>query len=197
MKVRILPPQPLAYVFVLGLAIAVACQAPGTASSSPSAVSTRDAGSIDCPSGKAARAGLQNFGAYIGTWDANRPHDPTVASDYVIGIVPGHVSVRCSTDDFVVVEQLHPRFQAPAGTAVRVALTELPDDSEKVYDHTHPACRVLQYRSHQLAQQLGADDPDGRVDIVFTSESIAYNSAAVTTIVLDLGDRLGADARSC
>ena len=160
-------------------------------------MSTRDAGSVDCPSGKAARAGLQNFGAYIGTWDANRPHDPTVASDYVIGIVPGHVSVRCSTDDFVVVEQLHPRFQVPAGTAVRVALTELPDDSEKVYDHTHPGCRVLQYRSHQLAQQLGADDPDGRVDIVFTSESTTYNAAAVRTIVLDLGDRLGVDARAC
>jgi hypothetical protein len=171
------------------------CVAPG-GGGAPS-VTTYDPGSVQCPDGKPPRAGLQNFGAYIGTWDANRPHDPTVTSDYVIGIIAGHVSVRCSTDDFVVVEQIYPQFQAPAGTAVRVALTELPDDSEKVYDHTHASCRVLQYSSQKLARQLGADDTDGRVDIVFTSESTAYNSAAVKTIILDLGDRLGADARVC
>jgi hypothetical protein len=182
--------------FLLAVVLA-ACQAPGFASASPAAVTTRDPGEVACPDGKSAKAGLQNFGAYIGTWDANRPRDPTVTSDYVIGIIAGHVSVRCSTDDFVVVEQIHPQFQAPAGTALRVALTELPDDSEKVYDHTHASCRVLQYSSRKLARQLGADDTDGRVDIVFTSESAAYNSAAVKTIILDLGDRLGADARAC
>jgi hypothetical protein len=85
----------------------------------------------------------------------------------------------------------------PAGTAVRVALSDLPEDSDKVYDHTHASCRVLQYRSQLLSQQLRAADDDGSVDIVFTSETSTYNAAAVKTIVLDLYDKLGADTRAC
>ena len=174
-----------------------ACSPPGLAQAPPAAVTTRDAGQVECPDGKPARPGLQNFGAYIGTWQHNRPHDTRVPTDYVVSTLQGHVAVRCSDDGFVVVEQIHSLFAAPEGLALRVALTDLPDDSDKVYDHPRQGCRVLQYRSQQLARQLGADDADGRVDIVLTSEGGTYYSGAVKTIVLDLFDRLGADTRGC
>ena len=175
----------------------VACELPGRGSSSGVAVATHDAGNVECPDGKSPRPGLQNFGAYIGTWQQNRPHDRAGSPDYAIGIVQGNVAVRCSNDGFVIVEQIHQLFASPAGVALRVALTDLPDDSEKVYDHLHPGCRVLQYQSKKLAQQLGRDDPEGRVGIVFESESGKYYSGAVKTIVLDLFDKLGADTRAC
>ncbi|HKW59125.1 MAG TPA: hypothetical protein VJR46_05155 [Candidatus Dormibacteraeota bacterium] len=172
------------------------CTLPGSVVASPAAVTTRDPGEVQCPDGTSARPGLQNFGAYIGTWQENRPHDTKVPTDYIIGTVPGRVVVRCSTDGFIVLEQIHPLFAAPAGQALRVALTEIPDDSEKVYDHVHAGCRVLQYQSQKLAQQLGADDTDGRVGIVFEGGGGAY-SGTVKTIILDLFDKLGADTRGC
>lgn len=175
---------------------AAACQLPGTASASPAAVITHDPGSVECPSGKAARGGLHNFGAYIGTWDGNHPRDPANNAVYLIGILSGDVEVRCSADGYVVNETMRPVFHSPEGQAVRVALTDLPDDSDKVYDHLHPGCRVMQYRSAKLARQLGADDRDGRVNIVFTSDGGTY-TGVVKTILLDLFDRLGADTRAC
>jgi len=93
-------------------------------SSSPSAASTHDPGNVECPSGKADRAGLLNFGAYIGTWQTNRSHDGALSSNYLIGIVPGYVAVRCSNDGFVIQEEIHPLFQSQAGQALRIALTE-------------------------------------------------------------------------
>ncbi len=197
-KVGGLPPQPLAIVTVLlSLLVASACQTPGRSFASPTAQSTHDPGNIECPDRKAARDGLTNYGAYIGTWQVNRRHDTAIPSEYVIGSIPGHVAVRCSSDDYVIVEEIHPLFQSPAGQALRVALTELPDDSEKVYDHPHAGCRVLQYRSQKLADQLRADDNDGRVDIVFESEGSAYNAGAIKVILMDLFDSLGADTRDC
>ena len=178
------------------IGVAASCVAPG-ASAPSAAVSTNEPANVDCPGGKPARAGLHAFGAFIGTWDASRPHDPLVASDYPIGMIAGHISIRCSTDGFVIVEHMHPMFQSPAGQALRVALTELPDDSERVYDHTHQGCRTFQYRSKVLARQLGPEDNDGRVDIVFRSDGATYNPASVRTIDLDLADRLGADTRGC
>ena len=74
----------------------------------------------------------------------------------------GRVEVRCSGDDFVIEEQIHPRDQAPAGSALRIALTDVPDDARKIYDHLHVACRTLQYASTKLARQLARDDPDRR-----------------------------------
>ena len=157
---------------------------------------TQSEGSVECPSGKPARGGLQNFGAYIGTWDGNHPRDPATNAAYRIGIVSGDVEVRCSSDGYVVSETMRPLFHSPEGQAVRVALTDLPDDSDKVYDHLHAGCRVMQYRSAKLARQLGADDRDGRVDIVFTSDGGTY-TGVVKTILLDLWDKLGADTRAC
>ena len=157
---------------------------------------THDTANVECPSGKPARAGLQNFGAYIGTWDSNHPRDPAHNGSYAIRIVSGSLDVRCSDDGYVVSETMRPLFHSPEGQAVRIALTDLPEDSEKVYDHVHSGCRVLQYRSAQLAHQLGADDVDGRVDIVFTSDGGTY-TGVVKTILLDLWDKLGADTRAC
>lgn len=182
---------------VLVCTAGVSCQAPGPTHSSPAAaVTSHDPGDVVCPDGRPARPGLQNFGAYIGTWQQSRPHDSRFSTDYAIGIVPGHVAVRCSNDGFVIIEDIHPLFAAPAGQALRVALTDIPEDSNKIYDHTHAGCRVLQYQSQNLARQLGADDADGRVNIVFDSGGGPY-SGTVKNIVLDLNDRLGADTRAC
>ena len=182
--------------FLLQLILA-ACNAPGVSRASSSPDSTHDPGQVDCPAGKPARSGLQNFGAYIGTWDANHEHDPQVPAEYAIGSIPGRVEVRCSNDGYVVVERIRPQLQSPAGQALRVALTDLPDDAEKVYDHMHAGCRVLQYTSARLAHQLGAEDNDGRVSIVFRSDGGTYNAAAVRVIDLDLFERLGSDTRAC
>jgi len=174
--------------------IGAACQAPGFASPAP--VKTHDPGSVDCPGGKPPRVGLTNFGAYIGTWDGNHAHDPARAGAYVLGVVTGYVEVRCSGDGYVVGETIRPLFRSPEGQALRIALTDIPDDSQQVYDHLHSGCRVLQYRSSKLARQLGAEDSSGRVDIVFSSDSGSY-TASVETILLDLFDELGKDTRSC
>lgn len=183
-----------AVVVLLGLS---ACQLPGRASASPAEAKAPTTAKVECPAGKPARDGLTNFGAYIGTWDANHVHDGQVTTEYVIGSIAGRVAVRCTDAGYVIVERITPRFQSPAGQALRVALTDLPDDAEKVYDHAHANCRVLQYRSAKLAGQLGAADPDGRVDIVFHSETAAYNPAAVRAIDIDVFDKLGADVRAC
>lgn len=173
-----------------------ACQLPGTTAPSHAPVGTHEAGNVECPSGKAARPGLENFGAYIGTWDSNHPHDPTHTGAYLIRIVSGSLDVRCTDDDFVVSETMRPLFHTPEGQAVRIALTDLPADSEKVYDHRHSGCRVMQYRSAELAHQLGQDDADGHADIVFTSDGGTY-TGVVKTILLDLWDKVGQDTRSC
>src|SRR5204862_8172963 len=143
------------------------------------------------------RSGLQNFGAYIGTWDANHVRDGQVTTDYVIGSIPGRVAVRCTDTGYVIMEMIAPQFQSPAGQALRVALTDLPDDAEKVYDHTHAGCRVLEYTSAKLAHQLGAEDNDGRVSIVFRSRGGTYNAAAVRVIDLDLFEQPVSDTRAC
>ena len=187
-------PFAIALALVLG---AGACQPPSAALHSASPSAGNGLTITHCPDGKPARAGLQNFGAYIGTWQANRPHSVQFPADYVIGTISGRVVVRCSRDGYVVVEEIRPLFDSPSGQALRVALTDVPDDGQKVYDHVHPGCRVLQYSSLQLAHQLGAVDSDGRVDITFSSGGTAYNSGAVNLIRLDVANSLGADAAAC
>jgi hypothetical protein len=189
---------PWALAMLIAVAFAAgACQPPAAALRSPPASPARSEGTIQCPEGKAARAGLQNFGAYIGTWQASRPRDVLSPSDYVIGTISGRVTVRCSSDGYVIVEEIRPLFDSPAGQAVRVALTDIPADGQKIYDHVHAGCRVLQYSSLELAHQLGAHDADGRVDITFTSDGAAYNPAAIKLITMDIGNALGADAIAC
>lgn len=184
-------------VRILLAAILVATIACTPSGNHTMAATTHGPDSVACPDGRHERTGLDNFGAYIGTWQTNRSHDAAQSSNYVIGMVPGYVAVRCSADGFVIQEEIHPRFQSPAGQALRIALSDIPDDSSKVYDHTHAGCRVFQYSSSKLAHQLGADDTDGRVDIVFEGDGGTYNPASVRVILLDLYDRLGADTRDC
>jgi hypothetical protein len=122
--------------------------------------------------------------------------DPETHADYRLGMVPGRVEVRCSADDFVIEEQIHPRDQTPVGFAIRIALTDLPDDARKIYDHAHVACRTLQYASPQLGRQLAENDPDGHVSITLESDG-TYNPASVTVIRIDVVDLLGGDSKRC
>jgi hypothetical protein len=185
-------------MLALACAALVACSAPRIASQpSPAAVNTRDPGRVGCPDGKPARSGLQNFGAYVGTWQANHLQAASSPPSYAIGSIAGLVQIRCSTDDFVIAEAIYPRNQSPAGQALRVGLTDLPDDSVKVYDHAHAGCRTLQYQSKKLAQQLGPDDRDGRVNIVLVSQTATYNAASIHVIYLDVLDKLGEDSDGC
>ena len=172
----------------------LACSVPGR---SAAAVATQQPGPVACPDGKPDRAGLANFGAYIGTWETAHRRDPSASSAYAIGTLPGHVTVRCSAHDFVIAEAIAPRNQVPAGLALRVALSDLPDDAVKVFEHVHTKCSTLQYQSRKLAQQLGPDDKDGRATIVFESQAPSYNAAAVNLILIDVLDSLGADTKGC
>ncbi|HKW72137.1 MAG TPA: hypothetical protein VJQ08_04860 [Candidatus Dormibacteraeota bacterium] len=174
-----------------------ACVQLGSIQHKPVAVRSHDPGQVDCPGGKAVRPGLKNFGAYIGTWEANHRRDTQFSTAYSIGMIPGRVVVDCSSDDFVVVEAIYPRYQAPAGQALRVALTDLPDDSTKIYEHTHTGCRTFQFQSKKLALQLGADDNDGRVAITFESQTATYNPASIYLILINLHDSLGQDTWGC
>lgn len=171
--------------------------APSRLAPQPPAVKTHDPGQVECPDGRSPRPGLKNFGSYIGTWDSNHHRDPQIGTAYAIGSIPGRVVVSCSQDDFVVVEAIYPRNQSPAGQALRVALTDLPADSTKVYEHMHSGCRTLQYQSKMLAHQLGPDDSDGRVDITMESQTATYNAASIYLILIDLNASLGKDRQAC
>ena len=144
-----------------------------------------------------ARDGLANFGAYIGTWQANHQADPSVPGAYRLGGAQGRIEIRCSPDGFVTAEKIFPRNQTVAGLALRLALTDLPDDARTIYDHVHRGCRTLQYQSTKLAHQLGADDRDGHVGFSLESDGPNYNPASVTLIRIDVTDVLGGDSRDC
>ncbi len=171
------------------------CRMPSLASKTPTPSPGPDTAAVVCPDGKPAHTGLSAFGAYIGTWQANHQRGPQ-GSDYTLGTVSGRVSVRCSPADFVVVEAIDLTFDVPGGRALQYALSELPADSKRVYDHTHPACRQLQYQSRRLASQLGAEDPAGLADIVLQSSTNTYISS-VAVVTLETATTLNSDARPC
>ena len=177
----------------MGCLVLVGCRTPGAPATAP----TAGGGTIECPADKQERTGLNNFGAYIGTWQANHRQVPESTAYYTTATVPGRVTVRCSTNGYVVVEEIRLMFHVTAGAAFQIALTELPADATNVYDHSHAGCRSLQYRSPRLADQLGADDRDGLADIKFQSDEATYNTASVSLIVIDVLDKLGADTGAC
>jgi hypothetical protein len=144
-----------------------------------------------------ARDGLVNFGAYIGTWQANHQRDAQVPGAYVLEGAQGRTEIECSADGFVIAEEIHPRNQTVAGLALRLALSEIPADGHAIYDHQHRGCRNLQYESATLAHQLGADDRDGHVGFSLASDGPSYNPASVTLIRIDVTDILGGDSRAC
>ena len=151
---------------------------------------------VGCPSGLPSQPGLTDFGAYIGTWQANHARIPQ-STDYVIAADLGRVGVQCDAADYVVAENFTLSFQVPGGRAVQFALTDLPADSRKIFDHTHPACRLLQYQSQKLAAQLQADDHAGLVDITLRSASRMYNLSAVSLVEVRIATSLGGDSQQC
>lgn len=179
----------------MGCLFLAGCRTPGA--SAPAATDDASTGPVSCPAGEPERAGLSNFGAYIGTWQANHRQVPQSESYYTSATVPGRVTVRCRNDGYVVVEEIRLMFHVTAGAAFQIALSELPADATRVYDHAHAGCRSLQYQSARLAQQLGAHDSDGLADIRFRSDGATYNPASVSFVMIDAFDKLGADRGVC
>ena len=168
---------------------------PGTGATS--AVVSPAAEAEACPARMPAHDGLTNFGAYIGTWDATHQPDPRKPGAFVLSVAPGRVEIKCSAAGFVIDEEIHPRDQTVAGLALRLALSEIPGDGRKIYDHTRHGCRTLQYESATLARQLGADDRDGHVGFSLESDGLTYNAASVTLIRIDVAGMHGGDSRAC
>ena len=150
---------------------------------------------IACPDGLGAQPGLTDFGAYIGTWQANHARIAN-SSDYIIAADSGRVGVQCDAANYVIAEDFSLTFQVPGGRALQFALTDLPADSQMIYDHRHAACRALQYRSRMLAAHL-SDDQVGLVDITLSSPSRTYNLSAVSMVVMRVAGVLGDDSRPC
>ena len=188
-------PRGLAAAVAL-ISLAAACTTSPFTPPARAAVEPPPAGHL-CPDGRTSAQGLSNFGAFIGTWQAEHQADARRPGAYVLAGAQGWVNVRCSANGYVINEEIHPLHQTPAGLALRLALSDIPDDSTKIYDHSHQGCRTLQYRSNKLARQLGADDRDGRVGFTFVSDGPAYNPVAISIIYLDTFDVLGADTRRC
>ena len=178
------------------IGVAAACSMSGSASTSPAPAQSAPVGHL-CPDGKTSGEGLSNFGAFIGTWQAAHRPDARHSGAYALAGAQGWVNVRCSISGYVISEEMHPLHQTPAGLALRLALSDIPDDSRKIYDHSHQGCRTLQYQSAKLARQLGADDRDGHVGFTFISDGPAYNPVSISVIYLDTFDVLGADSRLC
>ena len=139
-----------------------------------------------CPDGLPEQPGLTGFGAYIGTWQANHQRLPQSA-DYAFATGSGRVGVHCSVSNYVVGESITWKFRVPSGRALQFALTDLPVDSLKIYDHGHANCRTLQYRSAELAAQLPRDDRVGLVDITIEGSGVDLRIAST----------LGDDSRPC
>ncbi|HKC20438.1 MAG TPA: hypothetical protein VKE27_12510 [Candidatus Dormibacteraeota bacterium] len=172
-----------------------ACRTMPDLSRHPSPSPVLEAGVVACPDGLPAQPGLTDFGAYIGTWQANHARFPKT-SDYLIAADSGRVGVRCNAANYVIAEEFTLTFQVPGGRALQFALTDLPADSQKIYDHTHPGCRALQYRSGTLAAQL-IDDHVGLVDITLRSSSSQYNLSAVSMVEMRVAGSVGGDSRPC
>jgi hypothetical protein len=173
------------------------CRVPPAGLSRTTPLANHDASAVVCPDGKPAQPGLTNFGAYIGTWQAGHRPDPTSPSDYAIDLATGRITVQCSAAGFVTVEIISLTFQVPNGRALQFALTDLPADSTKIYDHTHPGCQNFQYRSHRLAQQLAGVDSEGLADITLASPSATYNRTAVSLVRIEVAGTVGDDSRGC
>lgn len=139
-----------------------------------------------CPDGLPQQPGLTGFGAYIGTWQANHQRLPQ-STDYAFATGSGRVGVRCSESNYVIGESITWKFGIPSGRALQFALTDLPVDAMKIYDHAHSECRTLQYRSAKLAAQLRHDDSAGLVDITVQGSGVDLRVAST----------LGDDSHPC
>ncbi len=178
------------------MGLVASCSTSAASSTSHGLAASPPAGHL-CPDGESSRDGLSNFGAFFGTWQLEHHLDAQHQGAYALEGAQGWVNVRCSASGYVISEEMHPLHQTPAGLALRLALSDIPEDSRKIYDHSHQGCRTLQYQSPKLARQLGADDRDGHVGFTFISDGPAYNPVSISVIYLDTFDVLGADTRLC
>src|SRR5690348_17500723 len=186
----------LAGLFAASCLLLAACRTMPDLAHNPGPSAAPDARLVACPDGLPSRPGLTDFGAYIGTWQANHPRIPQ-STDYAIAADSGHVGVQCNAANYVVAEDFTLTFQVPGGRAVQFALTDLPADSRKIFDHTHSACRTLQYQSNKLAAQLPTDDHLGLVDITLRSSSRTFNSSAIAIVAIRIATSIGDDSPQC
>jgi hypothetical protein len=186
----------LAGLFAVSCLLLAACRTMPDLSHNPAPSAAPEIGLVACPDGLPSQPGLIDFGAYIGTWQANHARIPQ-SGDYLIAADSGRVGVQCDAANYVVAEDFTLTFQVPGGRALQFALTDLPADSRQVYDHTHPACRSLQYQSKKIAAQLPSDDHAGLVDITLRSPSRTYNLSAISIMEVRIANSLGEDSRSC
>ncbi len=169
-----------------------------TTSTTPPATGVPSPGNVNCPDGKQPQPGLTRFGSFIGTWQALNHQDPKATASYAAARIPGHVGIRCSNDNHLIVEQLYLDQPTTADKALALAVAELPEDAKQLYDHPHPSCRTLQYQSQQLAKELGPDDPQGVIGIeLLNATSATYDPSAVGLAILDLLDAPGEDTNGC
>ncbi|HEV3405152.1 MAG TPA: hypothetical protein VG364_01020 [Candidatus Dormibacteraeota bacterium] len=186
----------LAGLFAASCLLLVACRTMPDLSHNPAQSAAPESELLACPDGLPSQPGLTDFGAYIGTWQAYHARIQQ-SGDYVIAADSGRVNVQCDAANYVVAEDFTLTFQVPGGRAVQFALTDLPADSRKIFDHSHPACRSLQYQSKKIAAQLPADDRGGLVDITMRSPTRTYNLSAVSTVDIRIATSLGDDSRPC
>jgi hypothetical protein len=131
------------------------------------------AGNTACPATIGSTAGYTLFGA--------------PAPDFNAGHPGASLLVRCATDGKVIVLQLDISPPAAAGQALAIARRQLPSDVQPVYDRVEPGCRDVQLQSATLATMLGADDPDGVVNIELESalaDGFQYDPGKVDTAVI-------------
>jgi hypothetical protein len=177
------------------LALACLCLVIGACQGPAAVLETKSAPAVlACADGKTVQPGLTAFGAYIGTWQANHQRVPQTA-DYAFVLTSGWVDVRCSANSYVVEEVISLKFQVPSGRALQFALTDLPADSKKVYDHVQDGCRTFQYQSHSLGSQLAKDDSAGLADV--TVGPPTGKSAAALEVVIDVGAIRDGASRAC
>jgi hypothetical protein len=131
------------------------------------------AGNVECPTTVGSAAGYTLFGA--------------AAADFNAGHPGSSLLLRCATDLKVIVIQLDQTPPVTAAQALARAERELPADVKQVYDKSDAGCGNLQFQSRTLATQLGADDPDGVVNIELESALATnqkYDPQQVDTVVI-------------
>ena len=152
---------------------------PSVAPSAP-ATKGRAAGNVTCPNTTSSGAAYTGFGA------------PVV--DFNAGHQGQNLLVRCSNDLKVIILQLDISPPTDAANALAIAKRQLPGDLRPVYDKSAATCRDLQFQSATLKSLLGADDPDGVVNIELESAlaaNFAYDDNSVDTAVLHQQYNLG------
>jgi hypothetical protein len=131
------------------------------------------AGNVDCSKNVGSAGAYSLFGAR--------------AEDFNAAHQGAQVLARCSNDGKVIVLQLDIAPPSAAAAALSAALKQLPADLKLVYDRTQSSCRDLQYQSGALARQLGADDPQGVVNVELESAlatNFKYDGSRVDTAVI-------------